>query len=100
MVDALKNLLAFDPPHAVAVALRALAASIGAYAVVYEATAVLSLALPVDRVAAAIISTNLAFALMVGLVIWSFACRSLVRLWTALTSSTLILLLAASVLGA
>lgn len=71
------------------IAVRVLAASVGAYAVTYEATAVVAKALPWDKLSAVIVSTNLAFFMMVSLVLWSFCGRS-AKIVVAIMSATFV----------
>jgi len=80
------------------VVLRLLAASLGAYAVTYWATAAASLSLPLSRSDAAIVATNLSFLLMTGLAFWSFCFRSVARLWALLLGLVLIFWTLAQVL--
>ena len=87
----LKLLHAAETSSFVEIVLRVLAASTLSYGVTYEATAALALVLPVDRLSAVIISTNLSFLLMTTLVLWSFCCRSLWRLLGRLLGAAAVL---------
>ena len=81
------------------IALRVLAASILSYAVTYQATAALARVLPVERLSAVIISTNISFLLMTGLVLWSFCRRSLWWLYGELLGAAAILSIFAGMPG-
>lgn len=67
---------------------RVLAASIGAYAVCYAWISALVLSLPMDKVDANILATNAAFLLFVGIIVRSFAIRSVTRLWLEIAGAT------------
>jgi hypothetical protein len=70
------------------VALRALAATVGAYSVAYAATGVMALLLPTDHVQAAIIATNLSFLLFPVLSLWSFCHRNVWQVWAGMLAIT------------
>ncbi len=70
------------------VALRVLAATVGAYAVAYTATGVMALVLPVDRFQAAIIGPNISFLLLPFLSLWSFCHRNVWQVWAIMLAIT------------
>ncbi len=69
---------------------RILAALLGGYAVA-ALSSVAVLALPVDRVQAAISGTLLSFAVYAGAAVWVFAVRSAWRAWAGLLAAALVL---------
>jgi hypothetical protein len=73
---------------------RILAALFGGYAVAALAS-VAVLALPADRIQAAISGMLLSFAVYAGAVVWVFAVRSARRAWTGLAVAAIPLLAAA-----
>ncbi|MFE1599244.1 iron transporter [Methylobacterium sp. ID0610] len=74
-----------------AVAGRILLAAGGGYGIAALATALLSLTLPLARAEAVTAATLLSFAVMIGVVVFVFAARSLLRAFVGVGAAGLVL---------
>ena len=73
------------------IAARAVAGSVGAYAVAALFAAALARVLPMDRVEAVIPATLLAFLVAPGVTVWAFLARGPRRAWAGVIGAVLLL---------
>ena len=83
-----------------AVASRVVAAFVGGYALMSAATVVIALLWPLPKAQALLTATMLSFALYTVFVLWAFHARDLRWVWGAVVGGTVLLSLAAWLLGA
>lgn len=78
---------------------RALAGSVGAYAVAALFAAALARALPTSRVEATTIATLLAYLVTPGITVWAFLARSPARAWLGIAGAAIPLAIVALLAG-
>ncbi|WP_458097564.1 DUF3649 domain-containing protein [Roseomonas sp. WA12] len=87
-----------DLARAAGIALRALAAIGGGYALAALSALALTTTLPLDRADAVLTGMMVSFAVYAGAVVWVFAASSAARAWAGI-AATAILLAAIAMLG-